>query len=63
MLFTISSFQMPIDINLLREEKGGNPELVRESQRRRNAKVELVDIVIDLDQRWRKGRRSRHSSC
>jgi seryl-tRNA synthetase len=63
MLFTISLFQMPIDINLLREEKGGNPELVRESQRRRNAKVELVDIVIDLDQRWRKGRRSRHSSC
>ena len=36
---------MPIDINLLREDRGGNPELVRESQRRRFASVELVDQV------------------
>jgi seryl-tRNA synthetase len=46
---------MPIDINLLRAEKGGNPELVRESQRRRHANVDLVDIVIDLDNKWRAG--------
>ena len=26
----------PLDINLFRVEKGGNPETVRESQRRRN---------------------------
>eukprot|EP00298_Acanthocystis_sp_HF-20_P012042 c19696_g1_i1.p1 GENE.c19696_g1_i1~~c19696_g1_i1.p1 ORF type:complete len:480 (-),score=199.90 c19696_g1_i1:33-1472(-) len=42
-----------IDIALLREEKGGNPELVRESQRRRFKSVELVDQVIALDQEWR----------
>jgi hypothetical protein len=36
---------MPIDVNLLREDRGGNPELVRESQRRRFASVELVDEV------------------
>jgi len=36
---------MPIDINLLREDRGGNPEMVRESQRRRFAPVELVDQV------------------
>lgn len=36
---------MPIDINLLREDRGGNPELVKESQRRRFAPVELVDQV------------------
>lgn len=40
---------MPIDINLLRPEKGGNIELVKDSQRRRFASVELVDEVIDLD--------------
>jgi hypothetical protein len=42
-----------LDINLLRADKGGNPELVRESLRKRFAKVDLVDEVIDLDQAWR----------
>ena len=34
-------------------EKGGNPELVRESQRRRFAPTEQVDKVIELDLAWR----------
>lgn len=34
-----------LDINLFRAEKGGNPDLVRESQRRRFADVSLVDQV------------------
>lgn len=38
-----------LDINLLRAEKGGNPEQVRESQRRRYKKVETVDEVIAID--------------
>jgi hypothetical protein len=38
---------MPIDINLLRPERGGDPEIVRESQRRRFASVDLVDQVGD----------------
>ncbi|KAL3838171.1 hypothetical protein ACJIZ3_022762 [Penstemon smallii] len=42
-----------LDINLFREEKGGNPEKVRESQRRRFANVDLVDEVIQLDKIWR----------
>jgi hypothetical protein len=42
-----------LDINLLRADKGGDPDLVRESIRKRFAKVELVDEVIDLDQAWR----------
>lgn len=42
-----------LDINLFREEKGGNPELVRESQRRRYASVQVVDDVIRLDKEWR----------
>ena len=40
---------MPIDINLLRVSRGGNPELVLQSQRNRFANVELVDEVIALD--------------
>jgi len=36
-------------------EKGGNPELVRESQRRRFADPGLVDQVIELDSQWRHG--------
>ena len=45
---------MPIDINLLRTEKGGKPEEVKKSQKNRWAKEELVDEVIDLDEQWRK---------
>ncbi|VAI61526.1 unnamed protein product [Triticum turgidum subsp. durum] len=42
-----------LDINLFRKEKGGDPELVRQSQRSRFAPVELVDEVIVLDEAWR----------
>lgn len=43
-----------LDINLFRTEKGGNPDLVRESQRRRFKDEKLVDKVIELDNVWRK---------
>lgn len=42
-----------LDINIFREEKGYNPELIRESQRRRFASVDLVDEIIKLDKEWR----------
>ncbi|BBH06611.1 seryl-tRNA synthetase / serine--tRNA ligase [Prunus dulcis] len=42
-----------LDINLFREEKGNNPEIIRESQRRRFKAVEIVDEVIQLDKEWR----------
>ncbi|KAH7543080.1 serine--tRNA ligase isoform X1 [Ziziphus jujuba] len=42
-----------LDINRFRVEKGGNPEEIRESQRRRYADVEIVDEVIRLDREWR----------
>lgn len=45
-----------LDVVLFRAEQGGNPELVRESQRRRYADVGLVDKVIEYDQDWRKTR-------
>ncbi|WVZ55851.1 hypothetical protein U9M48_006457 [Paspalum notatum var. saurae] len=47
-----------LDINLFRTDKGGNPDLIRESQRKRSdpdkpGAVELVDEVIELDKAWR----------
>lgn len=50
-----------LDINLFRADKGGDPDLVRESQRRRDpankyGSVALVDQVIDLDRKWRDAR-------
>ena len=42
-----------LDIVLFRVDQGGNPDLVRESQRRRYADVSLVDKVIAVDDKWR----------
>lgn len=36
-------------------ERGGDPEVVRESQRRRYKDVGLVDRVLELDAKWREG--------
>jgi hypothetical protein len=36
---------MPIDIRHFRVDQGGDPELIRESQRRRFADVGIVDEV------------------
>lgn len=40
---------MGLDINDFRKEKGGDPEKIKESQKKRYAKVELVDEVVELD--------------
>eukprot|EP00500_Bicosoecida_sp_ms1_P000223 CAMPEP_0203812020 /NCGR_PEP_ID=MMETSP0115-20131106/3909_1 /ASSEMBLY_ACC=CAM_ASM_000227 /TAXON_ID=33651 /ORGANISM="Bicosoecid sp, Strain ms1" /LENGTH=485 /DNA_ID=CAMNT_0050720857 /DNA_START=38 /DNA_END=1491 /DNA_ORIENTATION=- len=45
---------MPIDINWLREDKGGDPEKWREHQRARFQDAGLVDEVLRLDAEWRK---------
>ena len=42
-----------LDINLFREDKGHNPEIIRDSQRRRFADVKIVDEIIELDKAWR----------
>ncbi len=46
---------MPLDIRMFRAHEGGNPEAIRESQRRRFASVELVDQIIAADEKWRNG--------
>lgn len=45
---------MPIDINSLRKDRGGNPDKFRESQKQRFSDVDLIDRVIELDEEWRK---------
>ncbi|XP_058760569.1 serine--tRNA ligase-like [Vicia villosa] len=49
-----------LDINLFLAEKGRNPELIRESQRRRFASVEVVDEVVHLHHQWRNLQREVH---
>ncbi|KAJ0406155.1 hypothetical protein ATCC90586_001201 [Pythium insidiosum] len=45
---------MPIDINKLRKERGGDPEAIKADQKKRFASVDLVDQVVALDEEWRK---------
>jgi len=47
---------MPIDINLLRTDRGGDPEKVRASQRKRFADETLVDQIIEMDAITRKAK-------
>jgi seryl-tRNA synthetase len=52
-----------LDVTLFRVDQGGNPDLVRESQRRRYADVTLVDKVIEIDSEWRKSTRPVGTRC
>jgi len=47
---------MGLDINLFRAEKGGNPDLIRESVKKRFQDPKIVDDVLALDEEWRKKR-------
>uniref|UniRef100_A0A915K9Y5 Serine-tRNA synthetase type1 N-terminal domain-containing protein n=1 Tax=Romanomermis culicivorax TaxID=13658 RepID=A0A915K9Y5_ROMCU len=47
---------MVLDLELFRAEKGGNPNLIRESQKKRYKDEKLVDRVIEFDVEWRKAR-------
>ncbi|KAJ1800268.1 Cytosolic seryl-tRNA synthetase [Coemansia sp. RSA 2399] len=43
-----------LDINLFQTKKGGNPELLRESQRRRGVDPKTVDEIIEMYEAWTK---------
>lgn len=45
-----------LDVFAFIEERGGNPEAIRESQRRRHAPVEVVDEIIEMYAAARAGR-------
>jgi seryl-tRNA synthetase len=44
-----------LDVNDFIVERGGDPEKIRESQRKRGHSVEVVDQVIDLFKQARAG--------
>ncbi|KAI2608336.1 seryl-tRNA synthetase [Hypoxylon fragiforme] len=48
-----------LDVQDFITERGGNPEKIRESQRRRYAKVEVVDEVIEM---WEDHRRTQYAA-
>jgi seryl-tRNA synthetase len=43
---------MTLDVTSFIDNKGGNSELIRESQRKRGHSVEVVDEVIQMYQDW-----------
>lgn len=45
-----------LDINQFIAEKGGKPEQIRESQRRRGGDPKVVDEIIEDYQEWTKGK-------
>lgn len=44
---------MVLDLDLFRADKGGNPDNIRENQKRRFKDVKLVDAVVEKDTTWR----------
>uniref|UniRef100_A0A3B3YGE6 serine--tRNA ligase n=1 Tax=Poecilia mexicana TaxID=48701 RepID=A0A3B3YGE6_9TELE len=47
---------MVLDLDLFRTDKGGDPEIIRETQRKRFKDVALVDKLVAADTEWRKCR-------
>ena len=45
---------MGLDINMIRPDKGGNPDLIRESLKKLYQDHSIVDEIILDDQLWRK---------
>ncbi|CCA68087.1 probable serine-tRNA ligase, cytosolic [Serendipita indica DSM 11827] len=43
---------MTLDIHMFIKDKGGDPEVIRESQRKRGHSVEVVDEVIAMYEEW-----------
>jgi len=44
---------MVLDLNLFRKEKGGNPDTIKESQKKRYKDVTIVDKIVEIDNKWR----------
>lgn len=46
--------KMVLDLDQFRTDKGGDPDLIRETQRKRFKDVTLVDKLVAADTEWRK---------
>ena len=49
-----SSIAMVLDLDLFRPDKGGNPDAIKENQKKRFKDVGMVDKITELDGKWRK---------
>lgn len=49
---------MVLDLDQFRSDKGGDPETIREIQRKRFKDVTLVDKLVAADTEWRKCERT-----
>jgi seryl-tRNA synthetase len=43
---------MTLDVHMFIKEKGGDPDAIRESEKKRYHSVEIVDEVIALYEEW-----------
>ena len=46
---------MVLDIDRFRPEKGGDPKAVKENQRKRYSDENMVDKIVEADEKWRRG--------
>ncbi|KAM3146418.1 hypothetical protein pb186bvf_001387 [Paramecium bursaria] len=53
-LIQTSKYFMGLDINLFRVDKGGNPGLIKDTLNKRFQDPAIVDLIIQLDEQWRK---------
>ena len=47
--------KMVLSLDLFRVDKGGNPDLIKKSQKNRFKDPSVVDRIIEFDCQWRKG--------
>jgi len=52
----VSPFNMVLDIDQFRSEKGGNPEKIKENQKKRFKDEGMVDKIVEYDNLWRQAR-------
>jgi len=52
--FVVPRRHMVLDLELFRADKGGDPDKIRENQRKRFKDVSYVDNVVEADTKWRK---------
>lgn len=46
--------KMVLDIEIFRDDKGGDSKKIKENQAKRYKDVTKVDRVVEVDSRWRK---------
>ena len=52
--FFASAIAMVLDLDLFRPDKGGNPDAIKENQKKRFKDLGMIDKITELDGKWRK---------